>query len=96
MVRTFTLDHFRWNVSNSCVILGDILREIVYNVFQAQSLSFLGSVSLGYRFDTEGTIQYPDENFAREILQVSSLFRQIQAYSHTLSAAVFDWAAGAQ
>lgn len=51
----------------------DILREITYNSLMAESLSYLRSVSLGVQFASSGVLAYPDENFARELMQLFTI-----------------------
>lgn len=49
----------------------DLMREFSFSVIMANWLSFVDNRSLQYNLDKDGIENYPDENFAREILQVS-------------------------
>lgn len=48
----------------------DILREVAYSPLMAEMLTFLNSESTNYIWETEGRVQYADENFAREVMQL--------------------------
>ncbi len=49
----------------------DILKEISYNALMAENLSFIQSKSAAYMWEYQQKVAYADENFAREIMQVS-------------------------
>ena len=51
----------------------DILREVSYSPMMAEMLSFLDSASSFYALNREGRISRPDENYAREIMQLFSI-----------------------
>ena len=51
----------------------DILREVSYSPMMAEMLSFLDSASSFYALNREGRISRPDENYAREIMQLFSV-----------------------
>ena len=51
----------------------DVLREIGYTDLMANWLSFLDNKSVQYHINADAHIQYPDENFAREIMQLFSI-----------------------
>jgi len=51
----------------------DILKEVSYSPMMAEMLSFLDSKSATYVLETTGSKSYPDENYAREIMQLFSL-----------------------
>ena len=51
----------------------DILREVAYSPMMGRMLTYYGSKSTEYTWQTEGSIQYADENFAREIMQLFSI-----------------------
>ena len=51
----------------------DILREVSYSPMMAEMLSFLDSASSMYALIREGRISRPDENYAREIMQLFSI-----------------------
>lgn len=51
----------------------DILKEVSYSPMMAEMLSFLESRSAAYVLRKEGRVSRPDENYAREIMQVSVL-----------------------
>jgi len=50
----------------------DVLREISYSPLMAENLSYLGSKSAAYTWETQDKISFADENFAREIMQLFS------------------------
>lgn len=50
----------------------DVMKEFSFNKLMAQWLSFLSNKSLQYNI-AAGEVQYPDENFAREIMQLFSI-----------------------
>jgi len=52
---------------------GHVLTEISFNVLMANMLTFIGSKSTGYQWRTNGLLEYPDENFARELLQLFTI-----------------------
>jgi len=51
----------------------DILKEISFNPLMARSLSFLNNKKMDYFYRQSGTYVYPDENYAREIMQLFSI-----------------------
>ena len=51
----------------------DILKEVSYSPMMAEMLSFLESKSQQFVLEDEGTFAYPDENYAREIMQLFSM-----------------------
>ena len=51
----------------------DILREVSYSPMMAEMLSFLDSASSVYALIREGRVSRPDENYAREIMQLFSI-----------------------
>ena len=51
----------------------DILKQVSYSPMMAEMLSFLDSKSSEYVWKHEREIQFADENFAREILQLFSV-----------------------
>jgi uncharacterized protein (DUF1501 family)/uncharacterized protein (DUF1800 family) len=50
----------------------DILKEISFHPLMAENLSFLQSKSSAYVWEKDGKVQFADENFAREIMQLFS------------------------
>jgi Uncharacterized protein conserved in bacteria len=50
-----------------------ILKEVAYSPMMAEMLGFLNSRSTSYVFKDTGNRAYPDENFAREIMQLFSI-----------------------
>ncbi len=50
----------------------DLMREFSYNVLMAEWLSFVENKSLQWNINNGNDPNYPDENFAREIMQVST------------------------
>lgn len=53
----------------------DILKEISYSALMAENLSFLESKSSAYIWERQRIKVQPDENFAREIMQLFRLVR---------------------
>ncbi len=51
----------------------DVLREVSYSPMMAQMLTYMESQSQEYIFTTKRRIQYADENYAREIMQLFSI-----------------------
>jgi hypothetical protein len=51
----------------------DLMREFSFSEVMANWLSFLDNRSLQYNIDNDGFESYPDENFAREIMQLFSV-----------------------
>jgi len=51
----------------------DVLKEVAFSPMMADNLSYLKSRSTDYIFMTQKFIQYADENFAREIMQLFSI-----------------------
>eukprot|EP00928_Gymnodinium_smaydae_P027006 TRINITY_DN2102_c0_g1_i1.p1 TRINITY_DN2102_c0_g1~~TRINITY_DN2102_c0_g1_i1.p1 ORF type:complete len:1927 (+),score=287.17 TRINITY_DN2102_c0_g1_i1:97-5877(+) len=63
----FLLNYYDIFVRNAFGNYRDVLREVTYNPFMGEYLSFRGSTSL----DHNGF--FPDENYAREIMQLFSI-----------------------
>jgi len=51
----------------------DVLREISYSPLMAENLSYLNSKSTAYIWEEDQRIEFADENFAREIMQLFSI-----------------------
>jgi hypothetical protein len=51
----------------------DILKEVTYSPMMAEMLTFVGGQSTGYVWTNSARLQYADENYAREILQLFTL-----------------------
>ena len=51
----------------------DVLREVSYSPLMADYLTFLGNKALSYQKEVLGTEAFPDENFAREIMQLFTI-----------------------
>lgn len=51
----------------------DILKEVTYSPMMAEMLSYLDGQSTGFAYIKEFRLQYADENFAREIMQLFSI-----------------------
>merc|ERR1711862_746747 len=60
-------------VRNAFKSYRDILREISFNPVMAENLSYLDSKSTAYTYEESNTVIFPDENFAREIMQLYSI-----------------------
>jgi uncharacterized protein (DUF1800 family)/uncharacterized protein (DUF1501 family) len=50
-----------------------LMKEYSFNHIMGEWLSFKGNKSLQYNLEVEGRENYPDENFAREIMQLFSI-----------------------
>jgi uncharacterized protein (DUF1800 family) len=50
-----------------------MLKDVAYSPMMAEMLSFLGSKSTAYVWGLANTLQYADENFAREVMQLFSI-----------------------
>jgi len=50
-----------------------LLKEITFSPLMGRMLTFEGSKSLGYQVERNGAFLFPDENFAREIMQLFSI-----------------------
>ena len=57
----------------------DLMREFSYNVLMAEWLSFVDNKSLQWNIDNDNGPTYPDENFAREIMQLFRYVLQIMS-----------------
>ncbi|KAL7561156.1 hypothetical protein ACA910_011978 [Epithemia clementina (nom. ined.)] len=52
----------------------DIVKDVAYNVLMGRMLTYTGSKSLGYSWRrNEGLVEHPDENFAREVMQLFTI-----------------------
>ena len=51
----------------------DILKEVSFNKIMAKWLSFYRNTSLQYNIENKGEASFPDENYAREIMQLFSV-----------------------
>lgn len=51
----------------------NVLREITYSPLMAMSLSYVDSTSVAYAFERSGKLIFPDENFARELMQLFTI-----------------------
>ena len=60
-------------VRNAFGNYGDILKEISFNPLNAQSLSYIDSRSVANAFASTNTIIFPDENYARELMQLFTI-----------------------
>jgi uncharacterized protein (DUF1501 family) len=60
-------------VRNAFGNYGDILREISYNALNAESLSYVESRSVAHLFAYTKIIVFPDENYARELMQLFTI-----------------------
>lgn len=57
-------------VRNAFGNYGDILKEVSYSPMMAEMLTYLESKSTSYVLESASLLQYPDENYAREIMQL--------------------------
>jgi len=48
------------------------MREVAYSPVMGEMLTYLGNKALGFQM-TKSKVLYPDENFAREVMQLFSL-----------------------
>lgn len=60
-------------VRNAFGNYGDILREISYNALNAESLSYVESRSVAHAYAFTKVVVFPDENYARELMQLFTI-----------------------
>ena len=60
-------------VRNAFKSYRDILKEISFSPLMGENLSYINSKSVAYNWETQSTLIYPAENYAREIMQLYSL-----------------------
>ena len=60
-------------VRNAFKNFKDLLRDVSYSPLMAEMLTFLGSTSALYALQREGRVSRPDENYAREIMQLFTI-----------------------
>lgn len=60
-------------VRNAFGNYGVMLKETAYSPMMGEMLTFLQSKSTAYIWEQESTLEYADENFAREIMQLFSI-----------------------
>ncbi len=51
----------------------DILKEVAYSPLMAEQLTFLNSQGTNFIWEDKKVLEYPDENFAREVMQLFSI-----------------------
>ena len=51
----------------------DILKEVAYSPLMAEMLTFLNSQGTNFIWEDKKVLEYPDENFAREVMQLFSI-----------------------
>jgi Protein of unknown function (DUF1800) len=51
----------------------DILKEVSYNGYMGRMLTYYDSRSTAFTWKNSGTVQYADENYAREIMQLFTI-----------------------
>ncbi|KAL7541734.1 hypothetical protein ACHAXR_011178 [Thalassiosira sp. AJA248-18] len=51
----------------------DILKEVSFSPLMGEMLTYKGSKSMAYHAERNGVVLFPDENFAREIMQLFSI-----------------------
>ena len=51
----------------------DILKEMSYNPKMGEQFGYVMSTSTRYRYDRERDLVYPDENYAREVMQLYTI-----------------------
>jgi len=51
----------------------DILKEVSYSPMMGEMLSYRNSKSTAHNLETENVILYPDENYAREVMQLFTI-----------------------
>jgi len=52
----------------------DLLHEVSFSINMGRMLSFVGSASVRLGFDSSRRIRFPDENFAREVMQLYTVW----------------------
>jgi uncharacterized protein (DUF1800 family) len=48
----------------------DVLKEVAFSPMMGTMLTYFNSKSLAHNIEERGAFLYPDENFAREVMQV--------------------------
>lgn len=51
----------------------DILKEVSYSPMMAEMLTYRDSRSTAYLWDSRGRVEFADENYAREIMQLFTI-----------------------
>jgi cullin-associated NEDD8-dissociated protein 1 len=51
----------------------EVLKNIAYSVKMGMQLSHGGSKSLRYGYDSSNKVRFPDENYAREVMQLETI-----------------------
>jgi len=67
------LNYYDIFVKNAFGNFFDILKQVSFSPMMAEMLSFLDSKSTQYVLEEDGVFGYPDENYAREIMQLFSM-----------------------
>ena len=60
-------------VRNSFGNYFDVMREVSFHPMMGKMLTYLESKSMAYSFEKEGLMLFPDENYAREIMQLFTI-----------------------
>jgi len=60
-------------VRNAFGNFGDIMKEVAFSPMMGKMLTYESSRSLAYNVEVRGAKLFPDENFAREIMQLFSI-----------------------
>ena len=69
----------------------DILKQVSYSPMMAEMLSYLESKSTQFVLEDEGTFAYPDENYAREIMQLFSMGEFVDTNVNVVYDFCFCW-----
>lgn len=67
------LNYYDIFVKNAFTNYYDILKEVSYSPMMGEMLGFVGSKSMPYVLKDKGLYAFPDENYAREIMQLFSI-----------------------
>jgi uncharacterized protein (DUF1501 family) len=60
-------------VLNGTTTYREVLKNIAYSIKMGMQLSHSGSTSLRYNYDRSNRIRFPDENYAREVMQLETI-----------------------
>ena len=60
-------------VNNAFGMFGDILKQVSFSPMMGSYLTYLSSKSFAHSFELHGEGYFPDENYAREVLQLFSI-----------------------
>ena len=60
-------------VNNAFGMFGDIIKQVSFSPMMGRYLTYISSKSFAHSFENDGKGYFPDENYAREVLQLFSI-----------------------